>query len=95
MNKVLSKAVVGNLLNHGDELPVDIPTTAQRDKLERELEQYRNNIIEDNEHLNCGPDIASGFPESTQEQILNDCNSKLKSYKIVLDFPLVFYREVE
>ena len=56
-----------------EELPLNIPSSAQVDKLERELEEYRTGLVSD-EHIYCGEDLVSGFSDAMVKEIVEDCN---------------------
>ena len=72
METALRDAVTST--HHSDELPVNIPTSAQIDKLEPELEEYRTSLLDSgDDHYYCGPDITSGFSEAVAHQIVKDC----------------------
>lgn len=55
------------------DFPIQIPTSAQAEKLRMLLEEFRDSLVtEDPDHIYCGRDIASGFSQSTIEHIMRE-----------------------
>ena len=61
--------------NEDREFPINIPSPSNVAKLERAMDEYRLQLLQDeSEHIYCGADIVRGFSQAVSEQILKECN---------------------